>query len=89
MHTCTCKHFHEGDVERYTQLNVILILNHNISFTLVLSWLNPIVKVAVNGKLVPAIGIRSMTLEEFAQVSVKVIYAATDDVPKIGIIERP
>ncbi|KAJ7385980.1 hypothetical protein OS493_012313 [Desmophyllum pertusum] len=37
----------------------------------VLSWLNPVVNISVNGKFVPAVGVRSLALEQFAQVSVK------------------
>jgi len=38
---------------------------------IVLTWLNPCVKVPVKGSLVPAIGIRCTTLEGFAQISMK------------------
>ncbi|XP_068673388.1 uncharacterized protein [Montipora foliosa] len=37
----------------------------------VLFWLNPVVNVSCKGKFVPAIGIRSTAIEDFAQVSIK------------------
>lgn len=39
-----------------------------------LEWLNPLVSVSCNGKFVPAIGISSFTLADFAQVTTKVMF---------------